>query len=209
MMIRTLRRHAWCARWVSTAKVVRLVVTTVMLVRQTPTATRPHRVWLAWRVNILSVMPRHARIAKAVVRTSTGTPRQFVKSVTWVSTRLLGLLCAVSVIRTRWTMTLIHRHHVWRVLLDTCRFLVRLSALRVQLVSTTMRLPFQRCARCVRWGSIRTCRLRTRALIVLLVSTLSRLAPRPVSLYHQRRRRRLTSDHAQQGFVLLISMEMA
>ena len=166
-----LRRHACCVRWVSTAKVGRLVVTTVMLVRRTPTAIRPQRVWLAWRVSTLVAMPRHVLTAPAVVRTSTGTLRRYARSVTWVSTRLLVRLCAVSVIRTRWTMTLIHRHRVWRVLLATCRFLVRLSALRVQLVSSIVHLQFQRCARCVRWVSIRMSRLRARALIVLLVST--------------------------------------
>ena len=153
MMTSMLRRHACCVRWVSTAQVARLDVTTVMLVRRTPTAIRPHRVWLAWRVSTLVAMPRHVLIAPAVVRTSTGTLRRYVKLACLVSTRLLGRLCAVSVIRTRWTMTLIHRHRAWRVLLATCRFLVRLSALLVQLVSSTVHLQIPRCARCVR-GSV-------------------------------------------------------
>ena len=116
-------------------------------------------------------MRHRVRIALEVVRTSTEMRLHRAMCATTVSTRDMGRLHALSVGRTRWTMTLIHRHRVWRVLLGTCRFLVRLSALRVQLVSSTVHLQFQRCARCVRWVSIRMSRLRARALIVLLVST--------------------------------------
>ena len=144
---------------------------TAMLGRRTPTAIRLQRVRLARRVSTPNVLRRLAGIAPAVVRISTGTLRRSVRTATLVSTRLLGRLCVISASRTRWTMTLIQRHRAWPVRLGTCRWLMRSSALRVQLVSSTTHLRARRCARRARWVSTKTSRLKARALIVLLVST--------------------------------------
>ena len=113
---------------------------------------------------------RLAGIAPAVVRTPTGTLRLRARIAAWVSTRLLGRLRVISASRTRWTMTLIHRRRAWPVRLGMCRSLVRSSAMRAELDSSTTHLRARRCARRVRWVSIRTRRLKARALIVLLVS---------------------------------------
>lgn len=110
-----LRHRVFYVLQGSTARLMRRLVTTVTLARRTPTATRQHRVRLAWRDSTLLVLLYRAQIAPPVVRTSTRIPLPYAKCAATVSTLRLARLCVLSVCRTRWMMTLIRLHHARRV----------------------------------------------------------------------------------------------
>ena len=168
-----LRHHAYCVRWASTVQATRRDATTAIRVRRTRIVILPHPVKRVRRASTRLVMRHRVRIALEVVRTSTEMRQLRAMRATTVSTRDSGRLHALSVGRTRWTMTLIHRHRAWIVWLATCRLQVRLCAVRVQSGSCTIPLlqGRQQCARRVRWVSIRMCRPKARAPTVLLANT--------------------------------------
>ena len=168
-----LRHHAYCVRWASTVQATRRDATTAIQVRRTRIVIRPHPVRRVRRASTRLAMRHRVRIALEVVRTSTEMRLHRAMCATTVSTRDLGRLHALSVGRTRWTMTLIHRRRAWIVWLATCPFQVRLCAVRVPLVSCTIPLlqGRQQFARRVRWVSIRTRRPKARAPTVLLANT--------------------------------------
>ena len=166
-----LRHHAYCVRWASTVQATRRDVTTAIRVRLTGIVIRPPPVRRVRRASTRLVMRHRVQIALEVVRTSTEMRLLRAMCATTVSTRHLGRLYALSVGRTRWTMTLIHRHRAWIVWLATCRIQVRSCAVRVQSDSCTMPpLRVQEYARRVRWVSTRTCLPKARASIVLLAN---------------------------------------
>ena len=80
------------------------------------------------------------------------------------SSRQVDRLCVLSAIRTRWTMTRTHLHHVWTVLLAMCRHQEPLSALHVLSVMRTAQPHHQQTVRRVRRVSIKMYRLKHRVL---------------------------------------------
>lgn len=165
------QRRAPCVMLASTARRTAPAVWTATPVRQTMTAIRLHRAWLAQRGNTRLAVRHRAQTVRQVVQTWMSRLQLHAWNVQMVSIHLLPRLCALNVLPTRWTMTQTRPLHVWDVQLATCHYQVQSDATRVKLVSSTTCLSELHCAQGVRSASTSMQRHKPPASAVLLENT--------------------------------------